>query len=380
MFHKQDLKRDAMMLDGSFAVQGYDWWWHSFTGINSETGEEKPFFIEFFVCNPALGGEEPVFGQLPFNRKVGRRPSYLMVKAGCWGRQHFQLHRFFGWDEVWMRQPALFGGTGFGITAADCTVSENVLRGSVSVSPEEAAEHPEWMCDAGSMSWDLQMDKLIAYNVGYGASAPLRAMKAFEMYWHAQGMKTAFSGTVTVNGEVYEIRPESCFGYSDKNWGKGFTSPWVWLSSNDIVSRISGKRLDNSVFDIGGGRPKVFFVPLDRKLLSAFYYEGTEYEFNFSKFWTGTRTRFDCNETDTHIVWHVAQENHDTVMATKIWCRKEDMLFINYEAPDGSKRHNRLWNGGNGEGRVRLIDKRTGELIDDMDVGHVGCEYGEYDR
>ena len=33
--------------------------------------------------------------------------------------------------------------------------------------------------------------------------------KEIEMYWHAQGMKTAFSGTVTVNGEVYEIRPET---------------------------------------------------------------------------------------------------------------------------------------------------------------------------
>jgi hypothetical protein len=65
-------------------------------------------------------------------------------------------------------------------------------------------------------------------------------------------------------------------------------------------------------------------------------------------------------------------------MDTKVSCRKEDMLLINYEAPDGSKRHNLLWNGGNGRGRIRLTDRRTGELIDDIDAGHIGCEYGVY--
>lgn len=42
------------------------------------------------------------------------------------------------------------------------------------------------------------------------------------------------------------------------------------------------KKLLNSAFDIGGGRPKVYFVPLDRRLLGVFYYEGKEYDFNFS--------------------------------------------------------------------------------------------------
>ena len=61
-FNKHDIARNACQLYGLQAHQGYDWWWHSFTGYDAETDEAKPFFTEFFLCNPALGGEKPVFG------------------------------------------------------------------------------------------------------------------------------------------------------------------------------------------------------------------------------------------------------------------------------------------------------------------------------
>lgn len=64
-------------------------------------------------------------------------------------------------------------------------------------------------------------------------------------------MKTAFSGWVTLNGEEYVVKPDTCYGYADKNWGRDFTSPWVWLSSNNLVSKLTGKRLKNSVFEAG---------------------------------------------------------------------------------------------------------------------------------
>ena len=60
MVNISDLNRNIFMLKGVLAECGYDWWWHSFTGRHSITGEEKAFFIEFFTCNPALGGEEPI--------------------------------------------------------------------------------------------------------------------------------------------------------------------------------------------------------------------------------------------------------------------------------------------------------------------------------
>lgn len=375
MFNRHDITRDEFMLQGTLARRGYDWWWHSFTAQDVRTGEDRPFFIEFFICNPALAGEEPVLGQLPENKAAKRRPSYLMVKAGCWGEEHFQLHRFFSLKDVKIR-----GKAPYRILAEECLASEKRLKGTISISEEEAAAHPEWMCDPGELSWDLALDKQIAFNVGYGAGKLLRRIEAFAMYWHAEGMKTAFRGRITCNGREYIVRPGKCYGYSDKNWGRDFTSPWVWLSSNCLRSKMTGKKLKNSAFDIGGGRPKIYFVPLDRRLLGVFYYEGKEYDFNFSHFWLKVKTEFFFEEEDELVHWHVRQENISAVMETEVFCKKKDMLFVNYEAPDGSKKHNRLWNGGNGWGTVKLYDKRDGALmlVDEIEATHIGCEFGEY--
>ncbi|MBO4406499.1 MAG: hypothetical protein J5849_02255 [Clostridia bacterium] len=375
MFNRHDVARDAFMLTGPLARQGYDWWWHSFTAQDAETGEDKPFFIEYFVCNPALAGDAPVFGQLPENKAAGVRPSYLMVKAGCWGEGKCQLHRFFSLKETRIRR-----GAPYEVEAADCFASETALRGSVRISEKDAAEHPEWMCGAGEMEWDLAVEKKIAFNVGYGAGKPFRDAEAFAMYWHAEGMKSAYRGTVVFGGRRYTVTPEKSFGYADKNWGRDFTSPWVWLASCSLKSRITGKTLENSAFDVGGGRPKIYFIPLERRLLGVFYYEGKEYDFNFSHVWLNVRTEFSFEEREEDVRWFVRQENRHAVMETEIFCRKKDMLLVNYESPDGAKRHDRLWNGGNGYGTVRLWDKAGDELIpvDEIEASRVGCEYGEY--
>lgn len=365
MFNKHEIARDACQLFGGQAKCGYDWWWHSFTGRHAVTGEEKSFFVEFFLCNPAAAKKEPTFGRL------GETPSYLMVKAGAWGEDAAQLHRFFSWEQakVSMTVP-------YSVQADDCYIDETMTHGAIHIRPEEAQAHPEWMCQAGDMEWNLKIDKKVAFNVGFGAGKPMRKLQLFEMFWHAEGMKTAYSGEVIWNGERYLITPENSYGYADKNWGKDFTSPWVWLSSNDLTSTVTGKKLTDSVFDIGGGCPKVGPIKLKRKLLSAYWYEGKGYEFNFSKFWTFTRTKFDCRETDTQILWHVEQKTWLNRMVTDISCEKKDMLLVNYEAPNGKKLHNRLWNGGNGKGTISLYHR--GKLVDRVSAEHIGCEYGEY--
>ena len=264
----------------------------------------------------------------------------------------------------------------FSVEADDCFLTEDRTHGRVHV--EGSADHPEWMCQDGEMSWNLNIRKVTAFNVGFGADEVFRHAEAFEMFWHAEGMKSEFEGEVIWNGRKYLVRPEDCYGYADKNWGRDFTSPWVWLSSNNLTSELTGKKLKDSVFDIGGGRPKVGHIALPRKLLSAFWYEGKPYEFNFSKAWTRVRTTFDCRETDNQIIWHVEQRSRSGRMVTDVTCQKKDMLLVNYESPDGAKRHKRLWNGGNGVGTIELYD-RHGDLVDRIHAENIGCEYGEYE-
>jgi hypothetical protein len=386
-FNHSDILRDQFMLQGHLANQGYDWWWHSFTGHHAVTGQEKAFFIEFFTINPGLGTDVPILGQLPENRSQGKKPSYMMIKVGAWGEHPVQLHRFFAWDDVTIKEEAPYL-----ISADNCFCSEHRTLGMVEVTPEEAAAHPEYMCDAGKMYWDLTLDKQIAFNVGYGAGQPMRDAEAFEMFWHCEGMKTAFEGKVVLDGEEYLVSKENSYGYADKNWGKDFTSPWVWLSSNHLVSKTTGEELKNSAFVIGGGRPKVGKLALENKLLGAMWYEGEPFEFNFSKFWTLTKTGFKCKETNHTVQWRVVQETPMAKMCTEITCQKSDMILVNYESPDGEKRHQRLWNGGNGAGSIQLYKKVLQnphslakptwewELVDEIEVKNAGCEYGEYEE
>lgn len=372
MVNIHDQKRNQFMLNGKYKKQGYDWWWHSFTATNEATGEEKPFFIEYFCCNPGLSPDKVVLGQDPENKKNGIKPSYVMMKCGTWGEDAVQVHNFYPWKDVKVQT-----GAPFKIEFGECMCCEDRMFGKASMTKEEAEAHPEYMCEWGDFEWDLKLNKVDTWNVGFGAGGFFRTLKAFEMFWHAEGVKTKLDGYVIFNGQKYIVTPETSNGYQDKNWGKDFTTPWVWLSSWDMTSKITGKKLENSVFDIGGGRPKCGPIVLERKLLGEFYYEGKSYEFNFSKFWTGSKTEFDCYETETQIVWHVDQKTRKARLVTDITCEKKDMLFVKYEAPNGKKLHNRLWNGGNGKGTLKLYGK-DGELIDEIEVKRIGCEYGEY--
>ena len=67
--NKSDITRDYCMLRGPLAKKGYDWWWHSFTAHHKVTGQAKTFYIEYFLCNPALAQPEPV---LVWNDPEGR--------------------------------------------------------------------------------------------------------------------------------------------------------------------------------------------------------------------------------------------------------------------------------------------------------------------
>lgn len=370
-------ERNGYMLSGARARRGYDWWWHSLVGTSEKTGERRPFFVEYYVINPALGEGEPVPGQLPANKEAGRKPCYAMIKAGGWGALgKSQIHNLY--------PVSAFSASrdGMDVRIGEHTATETRIKGSVALSRADAEAHPEYMSDAGEMSWDLEAEKILGYSVGWGTSAFFRRLDAFNMYWHAAGMRTRYEGVITYNGERFRVSPDDAFGYQDKNWGRDYTSPWVWLNCNSLKSRKTGKRLERSSLDVGGAQPVAFGISLPRRLLIALHYEGKFYEWNFSKFWTGSKQVFDCPVYDDRVEWNIDAWHGKAKVEIRFSCPRDTMLNVNYENPDGEKRHNALWNGGYASGTIRLLERRGGEWVEvDVLEGELGgCEYGEYDR
>lgn len=370
--NKSDITRNCYMLNGALSKKGYDWWWHSLTAYNKKTGEAKAFFIEYFVCNPALAESEPTLGQLPENQVKGKKPSYCMIKVGSWGKNPKQIHNFYSMNDFHCPDDKL------DIVVGECKLTETHMEGYCKVSEEDAINHPEYMSDAGQMKWNLDIDKQISFNVGYGANKLFRKLNSFEMFWHAEGIKTQYKGTIFFDGEEYEVIPEKSYGYADKNWGGDFTSPWLWISSCNITSLITGKKLNNSAFEAGGGKPKAFGIEIPRKLLIGFYYEGKMYEYNFARFWNLVKIDFDFVEGTDVNTWYIKASNRNSSIELELNCKREEMMLFNYEAPNGKKLHNRLWNGGTGYGELKLFNK-DGTLIDHVKLENAGCEYGEYD-
>ncbi|HOY38705.1 MAG: hypothetical protein KBB11_04280 [Bacteroidales bacterium] len=367
------MNKNRFSLTRSTSKQGYDWWWHSFVAENANTGELKPFFIEYYVINPGLFAGDIVWGQKGSSENPSPKPCYAMIKAGTWGAPKAQLHDFYKISDFEASTKELNCRIG------NNEVTEKSLKGQVVVTTQETIDFPERMSDAGTMQWDLSVEKHLSYDVGYGSSHLLNALNAFEMFWHVGGMRCSYRGTVTFDGVTYIVKPETSYGYQDKNWGKNYTNPWIWLNCNHFVSKKTGEPVDASL-DIGGGCPKVFGISLKRRIITALYYNNNLIEFNFSKFWKFSSQQFSIREDDDKFYWNVVSTNRQHKIEVDFSCEKSTMLFVNYESPDGKKLHNKLWNGGHAKGSVKIYRKQQGEfhLIEELDGSMGGCEYGEY--
>ncbi len=213
--------------------QGYDWWWHSLMAKNRATGEMQPFFIEYYVINPALGGNTPILGQTPANQAAGTKPSYAMIKVGTWKEGGgVEINNFYPISQFSASIDVM--NVHIGANYAN----ETALAGSAAVSAADAANHPEYMSDAGTMSWNLTAKKTVSYSLGYAAGDFSTANNVMQMAWHVNGMRTEYTGTVTFNGQIYDVTPATSYGYQDKNWGNDYTNPWIWLNCNNLRKKL----------------------------------------------------------------------------------------------------------------------------------------------
>lgn len=370
-FDKSDPARNVFMLKGSLAKEGFDMWRHCFSGVSRQTGMVRGFGIGFVAYNPELGGDQVVFAQ------EGEKPSYLTIRALIMGERGSSLSRYIPWNQVNIGEEL-----DILVSAKDCFLSETRTMGQIEVSAAHRQENPQEHTDIGRFTWDLKINKEVAFNLGYTTSGPARGANMVDAYWHAEGMKACFEGTVTWNGEIYDVTPELSYGVADKVWGHELNSPWCFFASNHLTSKEEGE-LKNSAFAFGGGAVKIGPMTMDETLIGGIDREGEKYEFNFSKFWTLTRTSTQKKETKQKFRWVIHQETPMTRVALKIECDKADMVVNTYDRPDG-KGTQSIWTGGNGQAQLLLYRKKITlrnkwqwELVDTVTAEDVRLQYGK---
>lgn len=371
--NQSNLMRNSYMLRGSLAKRGYCRWWHSFSGVHANTGELRTFFIEFFIVNPGLGGDLPILGQHPYYKKRGIKPSYVCVKAGVFPDEEGQGGRQL---QVYYPVSSLKTASNpFVMQIEDCFYSEERISGFVDVTNEEA-RHPCLMSDAGTMEWDLEVHKAVSCHTGILASPFFQALNALDSYWHGEGIKSFFRGTVLLDGERYEVSPDTSCGCSDKHWGRYFNHPWLRLNSGALFSDRTGKALRHSVLSLNGCCPRFLFFPLRHKLLIQLTYMGEDFNFGFSPFLL-SRCKWETKATNKRFIWHITAKNKNAVIRISGSCKKEQMLHLQYENPDGVKSRRPLWAGGAGIGTIQLYRRVPGgrELLDTLHMEDALCQY-----
>lgn len=369
-----DFKRNAYMLHGSHTKHGYVRWWHSFTGVCPDSGEVRTFFVEYFVINPGLGSDRPILGQHPHFRKRGMKPSYVMVKAGVFpgdaGDDGRELHTFYPITSLKVATNPLY------VQIEDCSFSEHHISGFVDVTEIEAKHRP-LMTDAGCMEWDLKMHKAIACHTGVIASRFFTALNALDSFWHGEGIRTFFSGTVTLDGVTYKVTPEHSHGYADKHWGRNFNSPWLQFASGQLTSARTGKPLKHSALAIDGCCPRFLCLPLKRKLMIQLTYTGEDFEYNFARPSLLSRCKWKVKETNKRYLWQIKAQNKTSLIKISCSCMKEQMMPLRYESPDAIVHKNPLLGGTAGNGVVEIYRRLPGglELIDRLTIENGFCEY-----
>lgn len=366
-----DLVRNSHMLRGSLSKRGYMRWWHSFSGVQPQTGTIRTFFVEFFIINPALGGARPVLGQHPYFRKRGMKPSYVMIKAGVFpdeeGNDGRQLNAFYPISALQATGSPLImqiAAPGMG----SCLYSEDRLTGSVEVTAREA-RHRSRMTDAGCMEWDVKVRKAVSCHTGSLGGRLSEAFRTLNSFWHGEGIRSFFEGSVVLDGVPYEVNPELSFGYADKHWGRGFNRPWFQFACSKLISERSEKELRHSVVALNCLCPRFLLFSKRPRLMLQFTYMGEDFEFS--------RCKWETKETGKRFIWHILAQNKNVVVKISGSCTKKEMLNLHYEDPDGRKEQAPLWGGGAGIGTLQLYRKVHGgrEAMDTLSLASSLCIY-----
>ncbi len=376
---------ESHILKGKLRRNGYERWRYFFAGVNKLTGEQRTFFIEMYYVNPQLSPKEPVIASksrpkisandlqyalagtlsaqtVSQEQKV--QPSYVMVKAGVYGKDGKQLNRF---------EPS--SALTFNKSTGAFNVSEIIfgidnLSGNITVSQQDLRDKPELLCSAGSISWDLRFEKLTNCS---------SLTNAKNNIWIPGGAKTVFAGLIHLDGQEFSVVPRSSSGYIEKSWGSQLPERFFHVSSSNLSSIISGKPLLKSCISIEG--------EYDGKLSIYLCNEGETFALSGNSFFNKYSEIHNCSQMPADadgekLHWAISVTKKKYVIDIEFYCKTEEMFVKDYETPEGGKKLLKILSGGSGFGEIRIYKKVDKDLIlvEQATSSDGLCEYGTIDE
>jgi tocopherol cyclase len=379
---KNDSSR-RIRLNNALKKNGAVWRRFIFNGLEADTGRERMFFVELEMVNPFLSPDEPVLG-FKERTKISEEdfqyvlagtkavhellaesfvnPSYIAVRAGIFGQNAKQLCSYYPVKQT-------KGGFRSGnVEAGKCIFTDDHIRGEISCSSSELYRHPEYFCDSGVISWDLQYEILYSFPAEYTKKTDI---------WIPVGARTAFAGTLTFDGHEYHILSKTSGGYIDLHAGRTFSLPWIHMSSSTLTSLISGRTLFNSCFAVHGLYENQLAVAVTLEENSIVIKAGRSRR-KVNPVWECTQMPADEEGEKLH--WSVSADTKKWVIDIDIMCLTKELFVRNIELPEGGRKMMKQLAGGTGTGEIRLyhhVGKKNLELIEDAHIANALCEFGQ---
>lgn len=292
------------LMCGFLSGRGYMRWWHSFSGVSAETGEQRTFFVEYFI----------------------RRASHVTVRAGAFPTAESGDLQY---QEQYPLSALKMAGDPLVLQIEDCFYSDHHIAGH-----------------AKSMEWNLDVHKTTACRQEFWSSLAASALRLLEGYWRGEGLRTLYQGQVSLKGEIFNVTPETCYGYADRHWGLRAGSPILQLNAGSLVSSRTGRELKHSALAVHDCRPRFLWFSMKRRMILRLTYMGESFEFGLLRPGLFSRCRLQKKETNKRYIWHMLAKNNSAVVKLSYSSKKDAMMNLNRKSP--------LLCGANGTGVIEL--------------------------
>ncbi|MBR5646956.1 MAG: hypothetical protein IKX23_09995 [Treponema sp.] len=384
---KKNLKSGKLGFNGPKKRFGINYWRFYFKGIQNNGGTECMFFIEFEMLNPWLYPSEPQLGFKPriqikeddlqyalsgtssayeLESEKIIQPSYVAVRAGRLDSCPKQITAYYPVKNC------SFSTRPFEICAGPGIFTENELSGSLSLSEEECSKHPEYLCNAGEISWNLRYEVVKEFAEGFEDKTDK---------WFPAGIQTQISGLITIDGEDYVVDEKKSNGYMDRFIGKSFPEPWFHISSSNLQSLISGKTLFNSNFVVQG--------LFEDKLSFIGSFEGSDIilladapKRKYTSVWNCIESPEADENGDKTVHWSVSFNSKIWIIDIDITCKVKALYDRKLECPEGKRRILSIIQSGTGIGEIKLYKKIKNDLeqIEYARITNGICEFGNIEE